>query len=253
MAACAQPSSFASGGQPERAWPYPLATTRPALHLVGDSTMADKPAVVPAHPERGWGQALRTRLRDPSKLVNHAANGRSTRRFVDEGRWSHVVSQLRAGDYVLIQFGHNDQKADDPRRFAPAASDYSAYLRSFIADVRSRGATPLLATPVARRKFDDRGRIVDTLAPWADAMREVARAARVTVIDLSVMTARRLESLGPESSKGLFMWIKPGEWASLPDGRTDDTHYVERGAIDTADLAVTALTAQVPALRDWFN
>jgi lysophospholipase L1-like esterase len=244
----------ASGHAVERAWPYPTrATTQPTLHLVGDSTMADKPPVVPAHPERGWGQALRARLREPARLVNHAANGRSTRRFVDEGRWSHVLGQLRAGDFVLIQFGHNDQKDDDVRRHAPAATDYSAYLRSFVAEVRDRRATPLFATPVARRKFGTDGKLVDTLEPWANAMRAVAHDKAVTLIDLSILTARRLEQLGPEDSKALFMWIQPGQWASLPLGRTDDTHYVERGAIDTAELAVNALRSQVPELRDWFD
>lgn len=251
LAACAGAPPAASPA-PERAWPYPTATLHPALHLVGDSTMADKPPL-PLHPERGWGQLLREFMVEPARLVNHAANGRSTRRFVDEGRWPHLLTQLQRGDFVLIQFGHNDQKDDDPRRYAPAQTDFKAYLRSFVHDVRAKGATPLLATPVVRRKFDAQGRIVQTLGEWPQALRDVAAETGVTLIDMNALTAGQLEAAGPEASKALFMWIAPGQWASLPDGRKDDTHYVESGARATAALAAQALKAQVPALRDWLR
>lgn len=258
LAACAGPPSTppstpdAAPAAAVRAWPFPRATLHPSLHLVGDSTMADKPAL-PLHPERGWGQLLREFMHQPARLVNHAANGRSTRRFVDEGRWAHVHHQLRAGDWVLIQFGHNDQKVDDPTRYAAADTEFKTYLRQFVADVRSRGATPLLATPVVRRKFDAQGRIVNTLGPWPQALREVAAEQRVTLIDMNAITAAQLKALGPEASKALFMWIAPGQWASLPDGRQDDTHYVESGARATAALAAQALKRQVPALTAWFR
>ena len=237
---------------PERAWPYPVATLRPALHLVGDSTMADRPPE-PPHPERGWGQLLREFMVEPARLVNHAANGRSTRRFVDEGRWAHLLTQLQGGDFVLIQFGHNDQKADDPRRYAAADGDFKAYLRAFFHDLRAKGATPLLATPVVRRKFDAQGRIVNTLEGWPQASREVAAETGVTLVDMNALTAAQLEAVGSEASKALFMWIAPGQWASLPEGRKDDTHYVESGARATAALAAKALKEQAPALRDWFR
>lgn len=254
-AAIAAATLGACGAQPpapERAWPYPVAGVHPALHLVGDSTMADKPPL-PLHPERGWGQLLREFMVEPARLVNHAANGRSTRRFVDEGRWAHLMTQLQPGDWVLVQFGHNDQKADDPRRYAAADTDFKAYLRRFVADVRARGATPLLATPVVRRKFGADGKIVNTLAEWPQALRDVAAETGVTLIDMNVLTAAQLESVGPEPSKAMFMWIAPGQWDSLPDGRKDDTHYVESGARATAALAARALRQQVPGLRDWFR
>lgn len=239
---------------PERAWPYPKTGVHPALHLVGDSTMADKPADPRGpHPERGWGQLLRGFMLEPARLVNHAANGRSTRRFVDEGRWAHLLTQLKRGDFVLIQFGHNDQKDDDPRRHAPAQTDFKAYLRSFIHDVRTQGATPLLATPVSRRKFDAQGRIVNTLGEWPQALRDVALEAGVPLIDMNVLTGKHLETLGPDASKAEFMWLAPGQWAAVPEGRKDDTHYVESGARATAALAAGALKAQVPGLRDWFR
>lgn len=215
--------------------------------------MADKPDPPALHPERGWGQLLRELLREPARLVNHAANGRSTRRFVDEGRWAHLLSQLQAGDFVLVQFGHNDQKADDPRRFADADTDFKAYLRRFVAEVRARGATALLATPVARRKFGAAGRVENTLGRYPQALREVATELGVPLVDLNALTTRHLEALGPEASKEEFMWIEPGRWAALPQGRRDDTHYVLRGARATAALAAQALREAAPALRDWFR
>lgn len=254
-AAASSPSAPASASAAvrERSWPFPRAALHPALHLVGDSTMADKPDPPEQHPERGWGQMLRAFLREPARLVNHAANGRSTKRFVDEGRWAHLLTQLEAGDVVLIQFGHNDQKADDPRRYAAADTDFKTYLRGFVADARGRGATAVLATPVSRRKFDAAGRIENTLGRYPAALREVAAELGVPLVDLNALTARHLEALGPEASKAEFMWIEPGRWSGVPQGRRDDTHYVERGARAVAALAVQALRAQVPALGDWFR
>lgn len=237
---------------PERAWPFPVANVHPALHLVGDSTMADKPPL-PVFPERGWGQLLREFMVEPARLVNHAANGRSTRRFVDEGRWAHVLAQLSAGDFVIVQFGHNDQKDDDPKRYAPAQTDFKAYLRSFIADVKAKGATPILATSVARRKFDSSGRVVQTLGDYPQALRDVAAETGVTLIDMNLLTTQQIQALGPEASKAMFMHIAPGRYDALPQGRTDDTHYVEAGARATAALAAQALRTQVPALRPWFK
>jgi lysophospholipase L1-like esterase len=249
--AAATPVAVAASA-PERAWPYPVAAVHPALHLVGDSTMADKPPL-PVFPERGWGQLLREFMLEPARLVNHAANGRSTRRFVDEGRWAHLLTQLATGDFVIIQFGHNDQKDDDPRRYAPAQTDFKAYLRSFIADVRAKGATPVLATSVARRKFGKDARVVQTLGDYPQALRDVAAETGVALIDMNVLTTEQIQALGPEASKALFMHIPPGRYDALPQGRVDDTHYVEQGARATAALAVQALRQQVPALRSWFK
>ena len=255
VAAVALASGCAGTVTPEAAerFPLPRATLHPALHLAGDSTMADKPDPPALHPERGWGQLLRELLREPARLVNHAANGRSTKRFVDEGRWAHLLTQLAPGDVVLVQFGHNDQKADDPQRYAAADTDFKAYLRRFVADVRARGGQPLLATPVARRKFDSAGRVLNTLGRYPAALAEVASELGVPLIELNALTTAHLQALGPEASKAEFMWIEPGRYGALPQGRQDDTHYVERGARATAAMAAAALRAQVPALHDWFR
>ena len=230
----------------------PRATVHPALHLAGDSTMADKP-LSPPNPERGWGQMLRELLHEPARLVNHAANGRSTKRFRDEGRWDHLLGQLAPGDFVIIQFGHNDQKREDPARYAEAATAYKDNLRRFVAELRARQATPLLATSVVRRKFDDAGALVETLGDYPAAMRAVAAETKVPLLDLHRASAELLQSLGPDRSKQLFMWIKPGEWPLIPEGRQDDTHFVAAGGRAIAALAATELRAMRHPLAAWLR
>lgn len=231
-------------------WPMPLAAVHPALHLAGDSTMADKRTPA-SFPERGWGQLFRRLLKEPQRLVNHAANGRSTKRFIDEGRWDHLVGRLAAGDFVLIQFGHNDQKADDPQRYAPAATAFRDNLRRFVREVRERRATPLLATPVTRRSFDARGELLVTLGEYVDATRAVASEQGVVLLDLHERTRAWVRSLGPEASKAMFMWIAPGTHPDLPQGRQDNTHFVEAGAIAVARLAAGLMREQALPLADW--
>jgi lysophospholipase L1-like esterase len=153
--------------------PGPVAKIHPALHLVGDSTMADKP-IDPPNPERGWGQLLPQLFKEPARVVNHAVNGRSSKSFRDEGRWANLLAQLEAGDFVLIEFGHNDEKKEDPKRYAAADTDYKENLRRFIREVRAKGAAPLLATPINRRKFDAQGHLSETHGAYPDAMRAVA-------------------------------------------------------------------------------
>ncbi len=153
----AQTSQVAVEDVPKQAM-GPVAIKHPSLHLVGDSTMADK-SLNRGHPERGWGQLLRARMKEPQRLLNHAVNGRSGRSFRAEGRWDHLLGQLAPGDYVLIQFGHNDQKAEDPKRYAEADTDYRQ---------------PLLATSVMRRKFDAAGRVTNTLGDYPAVTRQVA-------------------------------------------------------------------------------
>lgn len=228
----------------------PLAQVHPALHLVGDSTMADKP---PGQPERGWGELLRERLVEPARLVNHARNGRSTKSFRDEGRWDHVLSQIAPGDYVLIQFGHNDQKRTDAARYADAHGSYRANLLRFIAEARAAGASPLLATSVARRRFDAEGRLQQTLEDYPEVTREVAAEQKVPLLDLNRASGALVERLGPERSKSLYMWIEPGRWPTLPEGRQDDTHFVEAGAREVAGLAVEALRTSQHPLAAWLK
>jgi lysophospholipase L1-like esterase len=131
------------------------------LYLIGDSTMADKPD--PAHnPERGWGQALPEFLDGQVVVDNRAVNGRSTKSFIAEGRWDSVRVRLRKGDYVLMQFGHNDEKSEDSTRYAAPYTAYRRNLARFIAESRAAGATPIVLSSIVRRKFNEHGVLVDT-------------------------------------------------------------------------------------------
>jgi len=232
--------------------PGPKAKLHPALHLVGDSTMADK-TVDPPNPERGWGQIFPQLFKEPTRVVNHAINGRSTKSFRDEGRWGNLLAQLEAGDSVLIEFGHNDEKAEDPKRYAAPNTDFKENLRRFIKEVRAKGATPLLATPINRRKFDAHAHLIETHGAYPDAMRAVATEEKVALIDLNQLTRPLLENLGPEESKKLFVWVKPGEYARYPQGKEDDTHFNERGALEIAQLVATEIRTLKSPLASWLK
>ncbi|WP_414664710.1 rhamnogalacturonan acetylesterase [Horticoccus sp. 23ND18S-11] len=227
-----------------------LASAAPRIFLIGDSTMANKPADLP---EWGWGMALGAFLVDPAMVQNHAQNGRSTKSFIDEGRWEKVRAELKSGDFVLIQFAHNDEKKDDPKRYADPATTYRDNLRRFISETRAQGATPLLATPVCRRKFNAAGKLTDTHGAYPDAVRAVAKETGVALLDLERATAAWLQATGDEPSRKFFMWIEPGAHPKIPDGRKDDTHFVEAGARQVASLAVADIRAQKLPLARWLK
>ena len=227
-----------------------LVSAAPRIFLIGDSTMANKPADLP---EWGWGMALGAFLVDPTMVQNHAQNGRSTKSFIDEGRWEKVRAELKTGDFVLIQFAHNDEKKEDPKRYADPATTYRDNLRRFISETRAQGATPLLATPVCRRKFNAAGKLTDTHGAYPDAVRAVAKETGVALLDLERATAAWLQAAGDEPSRKFFMWIEPGSHPKIPDGRKDDTHFVEAGAKKVASLAVADIRAQKLPLARWLK
>jgi lysophospholipase L1-like esterase len=210
------------------------------VYLIGDSTMADKPD--PEHnPERGWGQAL-PRFFDGAVIVRNAAvNGRSTRSFIAEGRWDSVRVKLHRGDYVVIQFGHNDQKVDDSTRYTNPYTAYRHNLERFVAESRSAGATPILCSSIVRRKFNDKGVLEDTHGVYPFVARTVATERHVPFIDLQLLTEELVMKAGPEGSKRLYVWVTQGEYPAFPQARQDDTHLSPTGAAAIARLAAGAL------------
>lgn len=226
--------------------PVPKGTSTdlpsPRLHLVGDSTMADK--VNLAYPERGWGQLLPEFMLPKLSIINHAANGRSTLRFLNEGRWQLLVTELKAGDYVLIQFGHNDQKQDDPSRYAAVYSTYPQLLRRFIAEVRAKDAIPMLATPICRRSFDDSGKLDNNLAEYAAAMRQVAVQEKVSLFDLNAQSCAAISHLGQSASQAFFIQVPAGLYQKFPEGKIDNTHLNTQGASWIAQMFVRELKTQ---------
>lgn len=222
------------------------------VHMIGDSTMANKP-VIPAYAERGWGQMFHMYFKSNVRVENYAQNGRSTKTFIAEGRWDKVLAAIRPGDYVIIQFGHNDEKTNDVNRGTAPFGEFTTNLMRFVHESRSRKATPILATPVARRKFDADGKIVDTHGEYPKAVRAVATAESVPVLELGAATERLLQQLGPESSKRLFEWTPAGEFSDNSKAVEDDTHFNAYGASRVCDLAVAQIEQKISALAVHLN
>lgn len=224
----------------------------PRLHMAGDSTMADKKDT-PPNLERGWGQMLKEFALAPDTVVNHAQNGRSSLSFISEGRWTRLLDGVAPGDFVIIQFGHNDEKQQDPKRFTAPRGQYRDNLLRFIHDVRGRGAEPILATSICRRKFDAQGRLVDTHGDYPVVTREVAAEAKVALLDMTVSTWQLFSRLGPDESKRLLMHVPAGKYPELPKGLQDDTHLNEEGGRIVARLALQELRAKLHPLASLFK
>lgn len=224
----------------------------PTLFLVGDSTMANQPAE--KYPEQGWGQALPSYLVEGVNLQNHAMNGRSTKSFRDEGRWQPVVDQLKSGDWVIIGFGHNDQKSEDPARYAEPWSDYRANLVRYINEAQSKGAQVVLLTSIPRRKFAADGKLVHTLGDYPAAARQVARDQQVPLVDMNQLASALVESEGETASTQLYMHAAPGQYPNLPpEGKQDNTHMQAAGAQRVAGLFVAEVKRQGLSLARWLK
>lgn len=221
------------------------------IFLVGDSTMADK-SYAPGNPEKGWGQILPLYFKEGVMIVNHAVNGRSTKNFREEGRWERVLDEVQEGDFIFIQFGHNDQKEDDPNRYASPA-DYKKNLIRYVLEARAKGAIPVLVTPLSRRSFDGQGNLKDTHAAYTLQMKEVALELDVILLDLNAKSRELLMAWGVERSKELFMHFEPGQYERFPDGIVDNTHFSPTGAFRMCDLAVAAIHQQIPVLGDYLK
>jgi len=214
--------------------------TKLTIWLIGDSTMSVKEKS--AYPETGWGMPFTVFFDSTVTINNVAQNGRSTKSFIEEGRWKNVMDNLHAGDYTLIQFGHNDEVKTKKTYTTPEES--SNNLDRFVKDVRSKNATPILITPVARRKFDSSGNIIDTHEQYAQLVKDVAKKDTVALIDLDKLSMDLLQQTGAENSKFLFNYLKPGEHPNYPQGKEDDTHFNELGARKMAEIVLAEIKAQ---------
>lgn len=214
----------------------------PTIYLAGDSTVCDYPP--DQAPMTGWGQALKDFCKPGVKVVNLAAPGRSTKSFQAEGLWDKLLDSLQPGDFVFIQFGHNDQKKNVPELYAAAETDYRENLKAFIADVRARKATPILCTPVSRRHFSSNGMFRPSLENYPDVVREVAREEKVPLIDLNEFTEKLFRSEGPENSKKYLTILAPGEYPGYPKGAKDNTHFSYLGASTVAREVVRSAREQ---------
>ncbi|MDO4163784.1 MAG: polysaccharide deacetylase family protein [Bacteroides sp.] len=232
------------------------------IFTIGDSTMANK-SLKNENIERGWGQMLPELLRDGIRVSNHAKNGRSSRSFINEGRWSLVLNSLRKGDYVFIQFGHNDEKPSEKLHTEPG-STFDDNLRRFVREARAKGAIPVLFNSIVRRNFppttdtehqgqyEKEGKVlVDTHGKYLDSPRNVAKELNVPFIDMATLTHDWVMNLGVEKSKDYFMWVPADTYRFCPKGKVDNTHLNINGGRAVAEIAIKAVCEQVPALRPY--
>lgn len=241
------------------------------IFMIGDSTMANK-SLNGGNRERGWGHVLGGFFSEEVHVDNHAVNGRSSKSFIDEGRWAVVLDKIKPGDYVFIQFGHNDEKADSARHTEPGTT-FDDNLRRFVKETREKGGIPVLFNSIVRRSFghnehavaeDDMRKdmskdtmteegnvLVDTHGKYLDSPRRVAEELEVPFVDMNKITHDLVEGLGAEASKKLFMWIPEGVCAACPKGRADNTHLNVYGARTIAGLTVDVIAEKVPALAPY--
>ncbi|WP_289089504.1 pectinesterase family protein [uncultured Bacteroides sp.] len=249
------------------------------IFTIGDSTMANK-KLEGGNPERGWGQMLSRYFTDDITIDNHAVNGRSSKSFINEGRWDAVLSKIQKGDYVFIQFGHNDEK-DDPNRHTDPGTTFDANLKKFVEDTRTKGGIPVLFNSIVRRNFgkadgnavanaikqddirngidpkapkdsiEEGETLIDTHGAYLISPKNVAKELNVTFIDLNSLTHKLVEGMGPQKSKELYLWVESKTVPALPNGREDNTHLNVHGASVIAEMAVKAVTEAIPELQQY--
>ena len=215
-----------------------VASSFTTIHLMGDSTMAEKD-LPKAGQERGWGMMFPNFLDKDVQVINYAQNGRSTKSFIALGLWDKVYNAVQPGDYVFIEFGHNDAKADDPARYAPAYGAYQDNLRTFVKGVREKGGTPVLLSPIARRWFKEGKLDRNCHTDYPAAMEAVAKEMGVTFIDMTTPTLDWLEELGDDASKAYFM---------ISTGKNDNTHLVPCGARKVTEIVCDKIKEQLPEI-----
>jgi lysophospholipase L1-like esterase len=205
------------------------------VYLIGDSTIAIKETK--SYPETGWGMPFTYFFDSTIEVDNRAKNGRSTRTFISENRWQLVADSLQEGDYVFIQFGHNDESKEKTDRYV-TPEQFKINLTKFVSESRAKKANPVLITAVARRKFDSTNHIVDGHGVYTQIVRELAKELDVPMIDLQKTSTALLEKWGVENSKLLFLQLEKGEHPNYPDGKIDNTHFSELGARRMAQLVL---------------
>jgi len=205
------------------------------IYLAGDSTVCDQEK----EPFTGWGQMLSCFFNEGIAISNHAYSGRSTKSFIDEGRLDNILSTIKEGDYLFIQFGHNDQK-DDERHTDPYTT-YIETLKVYIDEAKKRKAVPVLVTSMHRRFFDENNKIKNTLGDYPDAMRKLAKDEGIYLIDLHKKSEILFNQYGVEKTKELFIWVDGGVYPDYPDGIQDNTHFTELGAYELAKLVVEGI------------
>jgi len=216
------------------------------IWMIGDSTMANKQA--DKAPETGWGMVFNEFVTENVQVHNHALNGRSSKSFLDEGHWKVIYDSIQPGDYVVIEFGHNDEKPAE-KLHTVAATTYKELLKKYIDETRAKGANPIICSSVVRRHFDGKGNLKDTHGDYIKAAREIALETKTPYIDMEAKTRKVVAELGPEKSKSLYLFTKPAEYPNRPTGVQDSTHLNTTGARTFAGLFVEEVKNQKLPLK----
>ncbi|MBE6365133.1 MAG: rhamnogalacturonan acetylesterase [Lentisphaerae bacterium] len=225
------------------------------VYLAGDSTMATYP------PERapltGWGAVLHLFAKDGVTIHNHATGGRSSKSFRSEGRWDAIINQVKPGDFVVIQFGHNDSATGEQNlyRYADPRTDFPANLRRFIAEVRAKGATPVLLPLTVCAHFNAKGEsfLTSTQRAYYDAACEVARTENVEFIDCTKWMLAEFTRMGKEAARNIFLMIPAGQYPAYPDGKEDGIHFQRNGALFVAAGIIQLAKEQNLSFGNLFN
>ncbi len=210
------------------------------IFWAGDSTVATNKYVT--FPQTGIGQAFDRYTKSDVLVYNHAVNGRSTKSFIDESRLAPIYNEITKGDYLFIQFGHNDEKIQDPLRYTDPHGEFIVNLGKFVNAARNKGAYPVLITSVERKIFDEEGNLKETgHAEYAAGMKEAGDKYDVPVIDLFTMSREFLQKTGNEGAKKYYMNLAPGEASWAPDGQVDNSHLKYEGAMLYAGMIAKGL------------
>lgn len=205
------------------------------VFIIGDSTAANKLST--AYPETGWGMPFTYFFDQTVEVNNLAKNGRSTRTFLSEGLWNTALSTMKKGDYVFIQFGHNDESKEKTDRYT-TPEQYKENLTKFVNEAIAKQATPILITPVSRRKFDKEGNALETHKEYTPLVRKIALKLNIPLIDLDAKSRKLYQQFGDENSKLLFLQLEPNEHPNYPLGKIDNTHFSELGARKIAQIVL---------------
>ena len=209
------------------------------IYLIGDSTCHNNSKET--YPQHGWGQVFSMFINDKYNVVNLSENGRSSKSFYDEGLFKTCEDNIKSGDFLFIQFGHNDEK-EDPLRHTDPFSSYQKYLLYYISVARKNNATPILLSSIYRRHFDSNGIIKENChLDYPKAMEELAKKENVVYIDMCELTKQMLVKLGDEASKELFMNFKANTYENYPDGKEDNTHLRYKGAVEVSKILVAQI------------
>lgn len=215
----------------------------PTLYLCGNSTVVDQSN----EPWASWGQMIPRFLNDSLCVANYAESGLAVATFIGQNRWAKILSRLKKGDYVLLEFGHNDQKTDD-RIGNGAFYAFSHQVKQMIDECRQKGATFILCTPTMRRSFEG-DKVVNTHKDYPEAIRGIAQREGITLIDLQQLTGRFYEAMGPEASKRAFVHYPANTFPDQPKALADNTHFNPYGAYEIAKMVARGLLESALPLR----